>query len=302
MRLNIDARNIRTLSLKVSACLAATGAAGLGVAGVLDAGPASASSVSQRPVAFACTFPIFGRYIINGTLSWVQPNSVMVGERLPEIALSVTVPVSASVVQTGHAAGVESIEATVTESSVIMAPQGNRSVQVVLTMPRESASGTGTAYAVLSGHLPSQTFTRPGIAEVTLGQAALQITPRYGNGSPTWLGTVSVTCTPAAGQSDVVTTFRINPRQAAGPAPLPRTTPSPVHASAATPAPRPTSAKPEPTSPSPVASSPARVKSGPRALGLAAYSGLAAGSGLALAVAGAGAAWLVRRGKPIRQD
>lgn len=264
-----------------------TGAVGVGLAAIWGAGPAGASTMSRHSVSvqYQCPFPFIGNYQINAVVSWVQPESVTVGEPLPAIPVSVTVPVQSANTQ---AAGIESIEVSTVVSTVVIAPQGNIDVSVPLTTPRAYEPESGIAYAVLSGNFPSLGFTRPGIAKVTVGPATIHITPRYGNGSTTYLGTITRTCTLSPGQSSLVMSFRINPdsRISSG-RPAPRTAPKPTHTT--DPRPSPVSTKPDPPSPSPTImdSSSVRTRTGTLYL--------VAGVGFALITAGFGAIWLFRR-------
>jgi hypothetical protein len=288
--------------MAIVAGLAVSGATGAGLAVIWGARPADASTAGRHSVSvqYQCSFPFIGNYQLNAVVSWVQPESVTVGEPLPTIPVSVTVPVQPAVVQGGQVAGIESIEASVVVSTVVIAPQGDIGVDVPLTMPRAYAPGSGIAYAVVSGNFPSLVFTRPGIAKVTVGQATIRVTPLYGNGSTTYLGTITKTCTPAPEQSDLVMSFRIDPdSRLPGRRPTPSAVPKPTHTTDPRPSPVPT--KPKPPSPSPPVGDSSSVSGGDSS-SVKTGSGtlyLVAGSGLALGAAGSGAILLFRRRKSL---
>jgi hypothetical protein len=154
------ASHVRARGLRVVAGLAVTGAVGAGLAGVWGTGPASANTTGHISVRYQCPFPLIGDYQVTAVISWVQPDSIMVGEPSPTIPVSVTISVQSADVQAGHAMGAQTLEAAMVVSSVVIAPQGDIDVNVPLTMPRTSAPGSGTAYAVASGSFPPLVFTR----------------------------------------------------------------------------------------------------------------------------------------------
>jgi hypothetical protein len=284
-------RHIRTRGTAVVVGLAVTGAIGVGLAVIWEAGPADASTMGRHSISvqYQCPLPFIGNYQVNAVASWVQPESVTVGAPLPTIPFTVTTPVQTVNTQ---AADIASIEISVVVSSVVIAPQGNIDIRVPLTMPRAYTPQSGTAYIVLSGNFPSLVFTRPGIAKVTVGQATSHITPRYGNGKTTYLGTITRTCTPASGPSGLVMSFRINPdARLSSASPTPSAAPKPRHTTDPRPSPVPT--KPTPPSPSPSVIDSSGVKTGSGSL----Y--LVAGTGVALITAGSGAIWLLRRRRRI---
>jgi hypothetical protein len=276
--------------MAVVAGLAVTSAVGVGLTVIWGTGSAAASTTGRHSVSlqYQCPMPFIGNYQVNAVVSWVQPESVTVGEPLPTVPVTVTAPVQMANAQAVYAAGIESIGVSAVVSTVVIAPQGNIDVRVPLTMPRAYAPESGIAYTALSGNFPSLVFTRPGIAKVTVGQATTYLTPRYGNGNTTYLGTITRTCTPALGQSSLVMSFRINPDpQLSSGRPTPSAAPKPTHTPDPRPSPVPT--KPKPPSPSPSGMDSSSVKTGSGIL----Y--LIAGSGFALITAGSGAIWLFRR-------
>jgi hypothetical protein len=267
--------------------LAVTGAVSVGLAAIWGAGPASASTMGSHSVSvqYQCSFPFVGNYELNAVVSWVQPEAVTVGQPMPAIPVSVTVPVQSANTQ---AAGIASIEISAVVSTVVIAPQGNIDVSVPLATPRAYEPGPGIAYATLSGDFPSLGFTRPGIARVTVGPTTTHLTPRYANGSTTYLGTITRTCTPSSGQSSLVMSFRINPISRISVGRLaPSTAAKPTHTRDPRPSLVPT--KPDPPSPSPTIMDSSGVRTGTGTL----Y--LVAGVGFALIIAGSGAIWLFRR-------
>ena len=280
-------RHIRARGTAVVVGLAVTGAVGVGLAVIWGAGSVGASTMSRHSVSvhYQCPLPFIGNYQINAVVSWVQPEMVTVGEPLPTIPVSVTVPVQSANTQ---AAGIESIEVSAVVSTVVIAPQGNIDASVSLTTPTAYEPESGIVYVVLSGNYPSLGFTRPGIAKVTVGRATIHITPRYGNGSTTYLGTITRTCTLSPGQSGLVMSFPINPdsRISSG-RPAPSAAPKPTHTT--DPRPSSVSTKPDQPSPSPTIMDSSSVRTGTGAL----Y--LVAGVGFALIAAGLGAIWLFRR-------
>jgi hypothetical protein len=211
----------------VGAAVAITGVAGAGTA---FARPVSLT-LKYTCTASGATAPV--TLEINSDVS----ASVAVNERTPKFPVSVAAKVNAT--QTGllNRAGVKSVEGWADATVGVTAPQGNRQVPVRFTV-HNSVPGSGSFKVTARGTTPSLTFSKPGTGHLTaVTDINVHVTARDASGKA--LGSSNGTCTPQAGQPNVVASFVITGKgQTNGSSTTSGTSSTPAPRAAATPASR----------------------------------------------------------------
>jgi hypothetical protein len=188
------------------------GATALAIAAAVTgfAGPqAFASQQVSLTFRYTCDFPVIGSQSAPVEVDSNIPNSIAVGQSTAHyvVTASVTAPWELSLGL--RADGVSTITGTVDGQAYVKAPQGNLTETVPfeiheITLPAFSSfTGTATASA------PAVTFSKPGKAEIIVGDLTLHLDPRDSNGNLTSLGEMTVPCEPNPGQNDVAVTFAI---------------------------------------------------------------------------------------------
>ena len=192
------------LFARAAACVLATGALTVAMAG-----PSLAATASLN-ITYTCNFTLIGNQAMPTTVSSADlPDSATVG--VPTAASNTTVTSTVSESATGTLAwiGAKSVDGTMT-SNVPVANGGNtQTLTSVSTIPNTPVPSSGTFQVTATGTFPAMTLTNAGTATISLGNAELKLTPRYANGDPTWLGTITVPCTVNAGQNTEFYSFPV---------------------------------------------------------------------------------------------
>jgi hypothetical protein len=151
-------------------------------------------------------------------------------------------------------ASIERIEGTADVSAEIMAPQGDISENVKLTVPLTNVStGSGPLTVPATGPIPSVLLSQTGQAKVVVGAVVIHLATLTASGALSVLGNISVACTLDSGQTGVVSSLQILPvaSPAARPSSATQAAPRPTPTRTQTPSPIPTRTQtliPTPTS------------------------------------------------------
>jgi hypothetical protein len=228
-----------------------------GIAALLAAGcalglTASGAVAGQVPIIlhYSCRLPLVGTQSLTATLVWPSGlQTTTVDTRTPSLPVEVTGTVASAARTVVSFASIEWIEGTAHVSAEIMAPQGDISENVKLTVPRTNVStGSGPLTVPASGSIPSVLLSQTGQAKVVVGAVVIHLATLTASGALSHLGNISVPCTLDSGQTGVVSSLQIlpvassaarsSPTAQAAPRPTPTQTPTPTHAHTQTPAPR----------------------------------------------------------------
>jgi hypothetical protein len=230
----------------------------VGLTGFLVVRASAAQQVALN-LTYTCDFPEIGEQSASVTVESSIPDSIAVGQSSAHYAVtaSATVPLTLDV-GLHDLFGVSTITGTADGQTSVEAPQGD----IAETVPFDIQEITLPAFSSFTGYAtgiaPLATFSKPGNAEIIVGNLTLHLIPRNSSGGLTSLGEPNVPCTLNSGQNDVAASFTIT--AAADPTPPNSATGSSDPASTTT-APSP-SASTISTSPSPSSSpSPSASKS-----------------------------------------
>jgi hypothetical protein len=186
--------------------MAAVTAASLGV---WTAGSAAADP-AVLTLQYTCSLPPFPGQAMTAQLTWKTPASVMVGQTTPILPINATATVGAPVTQALGVIGAATVEGRVDVTGVVVAPGGDISVTVPLTVPQTDVPASGPMSGRATGTTPVRVFRRPGHATITAGsELNLHLIPKDASGSPTAEGQVDVSCTLDPGQNNVLSSFEI---------------------------------------------------------------------------------------------
>ncbi len=222
-----------------------------GIAVLLAAGCALGLTVGsamagQMPITFqySCRLPVVGSTSLTAKFAW--PSGLLTttaDTRTPSLPVEVAGTVGSAARTVVTLARIKWIEGTADVRAEIIAPQGDISENVKLTVPRTNVStGSGPLTVPASGPIPSVLLSQPGQAEVVVRSVVIHLATLTASGALSKLGNISLPCTLDAGQTGVVSSLQI----------LPVTSPIARSSSAAQPAPRlptqaPTTQAPSPT-------------------------------------------------------
>jgi hypothetical protein len=214
--------------------LAAGGALGL-TAGTAAAGQAPTT------LQYSCQLPLLGAQSLTATFAW--PSGLQkptVDTRTPRLPVQVAATVASAARILVSLDGIESIEGTADVSTEIIAPQGDISENVKLSVPfTDVSTGIGPLTVPASGLLPSVVLSQPGQATVIVGAVVIQLATLTPSGAPSILRNISIPCTLNPGQTGIVSSLQI----------LPIVLPAARPSSAAQAAPTRTAASTQPPSP-----------------------------------------------------
>jgi hypothetical protein len=227
-----------------------------GIAALLAAGSAlglmaSGAVAGQVPVIlqYSCKLPVVGGTALTASFVWPSGlQTAMVGTRTPSLPVAVTATVASAARTVVSFAGIEWIEGTADVSADIIAPQGDISEKVKLSVPRTNVStGSGPLTVPASGRIPSVLLSQTGQATVVVGAVVIHLATLTASGTLSVLGNISVSCALDSGQSGLVSSVQIlpvasptaRPGSATQPAPTPTPTPTPTRTSTATHSPTP---------------------------------------------------------------
>ena len=194
---------MKTLA-RAAACVLAAGALSMVTAGTSSAAPASLN------ITYSCNFTLIGAQDMPTTVSSTDlPDSATVGVPTAVSNTTVTSTVSESATTTLAWLGAKSVDGTMTSQVPVVNGSATQTLTSVSTIPNTPVPSSGTFQVTATGTFPAMTLANAGTATITLGNAELKLTPRYANGDPTWLGTITVPCTVKAGQNTTFHTFPV---------------------------------------------------------------------------------------------
>lgn len=184
------------LFARAAACVLTTGALTVAMAGP------SLAATAELNITYSCNFTLIGAQDMPTTVSSSNlPDSAAVG--VPTAASDTTVKstVSESATNTLAWLGAKSVDGTMTSQVPVTNGGSTQTLTSVSTIPNTAVPSSGTFDVTATGTFPAMTLANAGTATISLGNAELKLTPRYANGDPTWLGTITVPCTVKAGQN-----------------------------------------------------------------------------------------------------
>ena len=216
-----------------------------GIAALLAAGcalglTASGAMAGQVPIIlqYSCQLPLVGGTALTATFVWPSGlQAATAGTRTPSLPVEVTATVASAARTVVSFAGIQWIEGTADVSAEIIAPQGDISENVKLTVPRTNVStGSGPLTVPASGPIPPVLLSQAGQAKVVVGAVVIHLATLTASGTPSILGNISLSCTLDPGQTGVVSSVQIlpvassaaRPSSTAQAAPRPTPTPHPA--------------------------------------------------------------------------
>jgi hypothetical protein len=191
-----------------------------GIAALLAAGCAlgftsSGAVAGQVPVIlqYSCQLPVVGRTAVTATFGWPSGlQTTTVDTRTPSLPVEVAGTVAPAARTVVRLASIEWIEGTADVSAELMAPQGDISEKVKLTVPRTNVStGSGPLTVPASGSIPSVLLSQTGHAKVVVGAVVIHLATLTASGALSSLGNLSLSCTLDSGQTGVVASLQILP-------------------------------------------------------------------------------------------
>lgn len=192
------------LFARAAACVLVAGALSVATAGTSSAAPA------ELNITYSCNFTLIGAQDMPTTVSSTDlPDSATVGVPTAESTTTVKSTVSASATTTLNWLGAKSVDGTMTSQVPVTNEGATQTLTSVSTIPNTPVPSSGTFEVTATGTFPAMTLANAGTATISLGDAELKLTPRYANGSPTWLGTITVPCTVKAGQNTQFHSFPV---------------------------------------------------------------------------------------------
>jgi hypothetical protein len=192
------------LFARAAACVLVTGALSVATAGM------SSAATAELNVTYSCNFSIIGAQDMPAHVTSPDlPDSAAVGVPTAVAGTTVTSTVSEDATTTLAWLGAKSVDGTMTTKVAVANGAANQTVDSVSTIPNTPVPASGTFNVTATGTLPSLTLANAGTATISLGTASLKLTPRQADGSPTWLGTLTVPCTVKAGQNTQLHSFPV---------------------------------------------------------------------------------------------
>jgi hypothetical protein len=238
-----------------------------GIAVLLAAGcalgfTASGAVAGQVPVIlqYSCQLPLVGGTALTARFGWPSGlQTTTVDTRTPSLPVEVAGTVASAARTVVSLASIEWIEGTADVSAELMAPQGDISEIMKLTVPRTKVStGSGPLTVPASGSIPSVLLSQTGQAKVVVGAVVIHLATLTASGALSGLGNISFSCTLDSGQTGVVSSLQILPsassaapssstaqaalRPAPSQTPAPTQTPTPAHTPAPSSGPSPQTA------------------------------------------------------------
>ena len=192
------------LFARAAACVLATGALTVAMAGP------SLAATASLDIVYSCNFTLIGAQDMPTTVSSANlPDSATVGVPTAVSDTTVTSTVSESATGTLAWIGAKSVDGTMTSNVPVTNGGATQTLTSVSTIPNTAVPSSGTFDVTATGTFPAMTLANVGTATISLGNATLKLTPRQADGSPTWLGTITVPCTVKAGQNTTFYTFPV---------------------------------------------------------------------------------------------
>jgi hypothetical protein len=192
------------LFARAAACVLAAGALSVATAGT------SSAATAELSITYSCNFSIIGAQDMPTTVSSADlPDSATVGVPTAESHTTVKSTVSEDATTTLNWLGAKSVDGTMTSNVPVTNGSATQTLTSVSTVPNTPVPSSGTFQVTATGTFPAMTLANAGTATISLGNATLKLTPRQADGSPTWLGTITVPCTVKAGQNTTFYTFPV---------------------------------------------------------------------------------------------
>jgi hypothetical protein len=191
-----------------------------GIAALLAAGCAlgftgSGAVAGQVPVIlqYSCRLPYVGGTPVTATVGWPSGlQTTTVDTRTPSLPVEVAGTVAPAARTVVSLASIKWIEGTADVSAELMAPQGDISEKMKLTVPRTKVStGSGPLTVPASGSIPSVLLSQTGQAKVVVGAVVIHLATLTASGALSGLGNISFSCTLDSGQTGVVASLQILP-------------------------------------------------------------------------------------------
>ncbi|MEU0884838.1 DUF6801 domain-containing protein [Lentzea sp. NPDC005914] len=194
---------MKTLA-RAAACVLAAGALS-----VVTAVPSLAATASLN-ITYSCNFTLIGAQDMPTTVSSADlPDAATVGVPTAVSNTTVKSTVSEDATTTLGFLGAKSVDGTMTSNVPVANGGATQTLTSVSTIPNTPVPSSGTFDVTATGTFPAMTLANAGSATISLGSATLKLTPRMADGSPTWLGTITVPCTIKAGQNTAFYTFPV---------------------------------------------------------------------------------------------
>jgi hypothetical protein len=191
------------LFARAAACVLVAGALSVATAGT------SFAATAELSITYSCNFSIIGAQDMPTTVSSSDlPDSASVG--VPTAASNTTVKstVSEDATTTLGWLGAKSVDGTMTSNVPVTNEGATQTLTSVSTIPNTPVPAS-TFDVTATGTFPAMTLANAGTATISLGSATLKLTPRQADGSPTWLGTITVPCTVKPGQNTQFYSFPV---------------------------------------------------------------------------------------------
>ncbi|MGW6928486.1 DUF6801 domain-containing protein [Lentzea sp. NPDC054927] len=183
------------LFARAAACVLVAGALSVATAGT------SSAATAELSITYSCVFSIAGTHDMPSTVTSNDvPDSATVGVPTAPSTTSVVTTVSDDVRNTLWWIGGRSVDGTLTTNVTVDNAGSVQNLTSTSTIPNTAVPSSGSFQVTATGTFPALTLANAGTATISLGNAALALTPRYANGDPTWIGVVNVPCTVKAGQ------------------------------------------------------------------------------------------------------
>ncbi|NKE63125.1 hypothetical protein FXN61_42945 [Lentzea sp. PSKA42] len=194
---------MKTLA-RAAACVLVAGALSVVTAGT------SSAATAELNITYSCNFSIIGAQDMPTTVSSADlPDSAVVGVPTAVSNTTVKSTVSEDATTTLGWLGAKSVDGTMTSNVPVTDGSATQTLTSVSTIPNTPVPASGTFDVTATGTLPAMMLANAGTAAISLGNAELKLTPRQADGSPTWLGTITVPCTVKAGQNTQLYSFPV---------------------------------------------------------------------------------------------
>lgn len=187
-----------------------------------DQAAAGSAPVVQE---YACQLPVVGDQLITVSIGWPDLRTATVGVPTPRLPVNAMGTAPAIVRTLVSFIGATWVDGNADVTAEVVAPQGDITKTMTLTVPRTNVSeGSGPLAVPAAGILPSLDLMQPGSGHVAISGVELHLTPLTSSGGPTWFGQMNISCALEPGQSNIVASFQVLPAPTASPRPSPAAT------------------------------------------------------------------------------
>lgn len=201
------------------------GAAVLAMAAAIAAFAQPQAIASQQinlTLGYNCDFPEIGNQSATVEVGSDIPSSIEVGQPTSDYVVNASATAPWELTLGLHGYGVSTITGTVDGQAEVEAPQGSTAKTVSFDIHQITLPAFGTFIGTATGSMPEVTFSKPGPAEIIVGNLTMHLVLRDSNGNLTSLGEPTVPCTLNPGQNAVAASFTITGTSI----PIPSTSPS----------------------------------------------------------------------------